>query len=404
MTNAQTRLQTTSPHHFIVIGASRAMVLQVLLGVHAFAHAHCLVICTAGTRFLRHSHLTSDYHETRFDGTDDDVLAERINRFADATRGATLIPADCSAIRLADRLRERLRVFVIPSPTAAQIDVFDDKWQFHQFCAQHSLRTPLSLFAADKHALDYANAEITLGLPFIVKPVSEDSSRGAYIISSQQQYQREILDNPAYRYAPLIVQRYIRGTDVGLNLLAVNGKVKALSIQQRINPARDGSRILFFDNTYLEHVAHVVAEESGYQGVMNIDARIEDGTGQVYLFESNPRFWRSHSASAWCGLNFVELSTQETCDKSIRKLTSGTADTYYHPMFRPALAVHALVGRGHRRRFARAMLLDTCTLAVSTRIVLVESIKSARRFLHTLRTRLKPAPLSSVTKDSTPAP
>lgn len=373
--------------HFIVIGLSRAIVLQVLLGVRSFTNARCLAICNIGTRFLRHSTLCSEYHEARFNGSDDDALVEHINRFCDEAGSTTLIPADCDGIRLVDRLRGRVKASIIPSPSAAQVDLFENKWRFYEFCNEYGLRAPDSRFVADKQALDFGQTAAALGLPFIIKPLDEDASRGVYIISTEKQYDYEIRNNPRYQYAPLIVQRYIKGGDIDLNVLGANGQLRAFSVQQRIDPSNDGSPITFLSNPYLEHVAHVVAEQYGYNGVMHIDARIEQDSGQIYLFESNPRFWRSHSASIWCGLNFVEQAAMQSVESGTKSVAEGTADTYMHPLFSPRLLPHAFFGSGQRRRFARAMLFDICNLTVSTRIAMVEPIKPLRRFLHALRVK-----------------
>jgi predicted ATP-grasp superfamily ATP-dependent carboligase len=378
----------TNPRAFIVIGTSRPLLLQVLLSIHAFTDARCLVICKTGTRFLRKSPLCADYIETGFSGNDDAALVERINRFSTQPAEAILIPADCAGARLVDRIRPALAVSLFPTADAATIDRFDDKWRFHEFCAAHGLRTPPSRLVADKHALNYDDMVATLGSPFLVKPVNEDSSRGAHVITSRDQFSRAVLDDASYRYAPLIVQRYIAGTDVGVNLLALHGEVTAISIQQRVDPARDGSRIVFFDNPYLEHVARTVAKASGYHGVMNIDARIEAGTGDVYLFESNPRFWRSTSASVWCGMNFVELGVMAHAGK-VRKLVSGSADTYFHPLYAPALCPHALFGNGQRRKMARMMLFDACIFLSSTRIVVLQAAKPSWTKLRAWRRKLQ---------------
>lgn len=379
----------TMPRAFIVMGTSRALLLQVLLSIHAFSDAPCLVICKTGTRLLRKSILIADYMESGFSGNDDAALVERINRFCAQPAEAMLIPVDCAGARLVDRVRPALAVSLFPTADAATINLFDDKWRFHEFCTAHGLRTPPSRLVADKHALDHDDMAAALGSPFLIKPVSEDSSRGAHIITSREQFRRTVLDDASYRYAPLIVQRYIAGTDVGVNLLALQGEVTAISIQRRVNPAHDSSRIVFFDDTYLEHVARTVARESGYHGVMNIDARIEAGTGDVYLLESNPRFWRSTSASVWCGVNFVELGVMAHAG-NFKKLVAGSADTYFHPLYAPALLPHALFGNGQRRRMARVMLYDVCTLLTSTRIVAGEAAKSGRKMLDASRRKLKP--------------
>jgi hypothetical protein len=157
-----------------------------------------------------------------------------------------------------------------------------------------------------------------------------------------------------------VAQRYIAGTDIGINLIAVHGELPALAMQQRDFPQTAGARIRFFRDRSLEAMVRHLCEAGRYHGVMNIDARVEDGSGNTYFLESNPRFWQSLSASAWCGMNFVEKCCAPPARLDERnRLTSGTADTYHHPLFRPALLARGLLSRhAHRRALARLMLLD----------------------------------------------
>ncbi len=384
-----TQAHTRSTRNVIVIGAGKFVLVQVLLAVHAFTDAKCLVICATGTRFLRRSILSSEYMEIDFKDADDDALLDRINRFSGMEPDALLIPSDCAGARLINRIRPRLTVTVIPTPSTPMLDCFDDKWHFYQFCIKHGLNVPLTHHIGNKHELDYAATAVALGLPFVVKPVNEDASRGAYVISNETEFRRHILDNDSYQYAPLIAQRYIEGTDVGLNLLSVQGQLRSFAIQQRLEPEHDGSGIRFFANYYLEKVAGIVVSESAYEGVMNIDARIEKNTGKVYLFESNPRFWRSLSASVWCGFNFVAQSAEQPCEAGIRRLTSGFADTYYHPLFRPSLWPYAILSNGHRGKMVRFMMLETCTLFMSIRILSTKMGQAGLRVLSTSFARLK---------------
>jgi hypothetical protein len=88
----------------------------------------------------------------------------------------------------------------------------------------------------------------------------------------------------------------------------------------------------------------------------------------VYLFEVNPRFWVSMSASVWCGLNFLaENLEREGQSDDVRFLETGTADTFYHPLFRPALWPYVLFHTGRRGRMSRLMARDMCTLGSQLR-------------------------------------
>jgi len=350
---------------FIVIGASKVLVVQTLLAIRAYTRAKCVVVCTKGTRFLRYSPLCAEYGEIDFDGEDDDAFVETANRIAASTPDAVVVPGDCDGIRVITRIRHRLESRIAPLPDIATLDCFDDKWRFHEFCKVHGLSAPASRLLPSKHDLDFSAAAEELGVPFLVKPLDQTCSRGVRFISNPREYERAILANGRYTYAPLVIQRCIEGVDVGVDVLSFDGRVAALAVQRRMNPRHDGSRIEFFHSESLEAAAHRLCAASRFTGVMNIDVRIEHATGRPFLLEANPRVWRSLSASVWCGLNFIELSLDPArAAASPRMLTSGSADTYYHPVFRPALWRYAL-DRGPRGRMVRAMTSDACILATS---------------------------------------
>jgi predicted ATP-grasp superfamily ATP-dependent carboligase len=361
--------------NFVVIAQGKPVVIQVLLALHSFTDANCIVVCAKGTRMLRFSSLCSGYIEVDFYGEDDDSFVQRINLFAEAMPGLMLIPADCPGTRMVNRLRGRLKAAVIPVPDSLTLDRLENKWRFYRFCNEHGLNAPVTRFLESKFDLDFASAAKELGVPFVVKPVDQQGSDGVRVIANEADYIRKIRNNDAYRYAPLIAQRYIRGTDVGLNLLSLHGRLAAIAIQQPVDQQSVGSRIKFFSNNYLESVAHTISADIGYHGVMNVDARIEDGSGRVFLFESNPRFWRTLLASVWCGLNFVAESMEPSAQRGeVRRLTSGIADTYYHPLFRPSLWRYAVSDHGYRGRMVRRMTYDVSTLATSTKAILLASV------------------------------
>jgi glutathione synthase/RimK-type ligase-like ATP-grasp enzyme len=247
-------------------------------------------MCPKGTRYLRLSILCSTYLETGFADEDDAAFIEQANRFAQDMPDLVIVPADCPAARMVDRVRPHLKARVIPAPNNAMLDCLEEKWSFYLFCKKNGLNVPPTRLIGNKQELDFASTAQALGIPFIVKPINEKSSRGVTVIASEEEYRRKILCNDNYRFSPLIAQRYISGRDVCLDLFAVKGKVTAIAIQRRINPLHQGSRIEFFDHPYLRDVAHAIARACSYEGVMNIDARIEDSTGNVYLLESNPPF------------------------------------------------------------------------------------------------------------------
>jgi len=69
-----------------------------------------------------------------------------------------------------------------------------------------------------------------------------------------------------------------------------------------------GSVIEFLSQPFLEVMASTLCKSSSYEGVMHIDACIDELSGKIYLIESTPRYWASLSAALWCGVNFVQES------------------------------------------------------------------------------------------------
>ncbi len=361
----------SAPMKLIVVAPEKIMVVQVLLSLRSWTRASCTAICAPGSRYIRHSALVDRYAEIRFDGSEDDRFIAYVNALERESPGQRLVAADTSGNRLINRVRSRLEVDCALHPGDRVLDLLDDKWEFHRLCARLGLATPDTLFAASKHAIDFEQAAVQLGLPFFVKPAREAQSHGACEIGSMADLRRQLLDNPAYDYAPLVLQRFIRGTDVCANACAFGGRVQALSMQRRLPPEQVDSTIEFFHSSELELVAHALCAATGYDGILNIDARIEEGTGTVWLLEANPRYWRSMSASTWAGLNFVaEHLGRVPASRGLRMLCSGRADTFHHPLLQPRLWRALFFSRHARGRMARWMAVDVCTLVNSLRLKL----------------------------------
>ncbi len=358
------------PARYVVIAPEKIMVVQVMLAIRAWTPATLTAVCSPGSSHIRHSLLADDCIDMRFNGEDDERFVERMNRLEQERPGQVLVPADTSGTRLLNRTAARLHSALAPAPDDTMLDQLDHKGHFHQLCEELGLGVPDTMMCADKHALSFAEAVERVGLPFMVKPVAEAQARGAHVIASEAELRRRIVDDPDYRYAPLLVQRYIAGTDICISLAARDGEMQAVAVQQREGRelASDPVRFLYSDS--LLRSARTLCAATAYDGVLHIDARLEAGSGRVYLIEANPRYWRSLCASVWCGLNLAAENLSPPSGQPLRVLASGRSDIYHHPLFRPTLWPQLALGRGPRARLLRAMATDTCTLFNSARILM----------------------------------
>lgn len=348
--------------NFIVLGKCKRVTSAVLQAIRSFTDAKCVVIGGPETEVFRWSRLCKRQVTIALDGGDDLRFVETVQAIHARTPHVILVPVDCDGIRLANRVRDHLPVAVTPIPDSATLDMFDDKWSFHQFCTQHGLAVPATRHAASKSALDFDAAADELGVPFVVKPLNLAGSAGVRVIRSRQEFEDAILHNDGYDFGALIAQRYIVGEDIDISFLSIGGRISAFAIQQT-----DDARILFRPHAELESMAARLCAAGAFHGVMHVDARIEAATGKVYLIESNPRFWASLTACVWGGLNFVaESIVPASRTDGVRRLLAGAVNTR-HPLIRPASWRQLAFDSSARGRLLRATAFDPPALGAFVR-------------------------------------
>ena len=340
---------------FFLVGRSERIAFPLLQALHSAKLGRFAVVGTQDTAVLKWSRLCRQH--TVIDFANDDAALQHLNSLAAQNPEAVLIPYDCEGIRLVNRLRSRLKLATLPLPEPATLDMFDDKWAFHQFCLGHGLPVPLTLWVGPKSALDFNALTAALGLPFVIKPTNASGSVGVVVVHGREQFQQDIMDKPGYDFSSLIAQQFIAGADMDINLLAHQGLLRAVSVH------RPGPQYIeFVGHTQLEAIAQKLSQLSHYSGLMNVDARLENGSGRVYLIESNPRFWATLASTVYCGLNFAQASVQADAAKADPlRLNSGRYHVR-HPLFRPSCWGTLLLDRGPQGRLLRARTLDLYAL------------------------------------------
>lgn len=122
-----------------------------------------------------------------------------------------------------------------------------------------------------------------------------------------------------------------------------------------------GSVIEFLSQPFLEVMASTLCKSSSYEGVMHIDARIDELSGKIYLIESTPRYWASLSAALWCGVNFVQESLKYITithgHENTNRLVGARAYTRY-PLLRPGGLRCLALDRGLRGCLVRLSVID----------------------------------------------
>jgi predicted ATP-grasp superfamily ATP-dependent carboligase len=345
------------PTTLVLLGNRRRLLLPALQAARACGVVRRVVVGNAGTRRLRWS--TACNRHVLADLDDDAAVLACLQALAREFPQAVLAPGDCEATCLLDRLRAELPLRTIPLATTTTIDLLDDKARFHAFCVLHGLPVPLSVTLPGREALDFAALAAAVGLPLVVKPTRCSGSQGVVVVRSLRDLELHVLGDKSYPLGELVVQHFIEGSDIDVDLFADGGRLLALAVH-----SVDGHVMAFSRHAVLEELAAALCRLSGYSGPMNIDARLEAGTGDVYLIETNPRFWASMAAPMASGMNFMAEGLRTDGDAAVtRFLPPGQVDTR-HPLLRPAAWWPLLAGRGEHGRMLRSLGLDPYGLAV----------------------------------------
>jgi hypothetical protein len=211
-----------------------------------------------------------------------------------------VLPVDDSANRIIHSTFDRLGVRSYPMPDRASFEILNDKWRFHQLCSKLGIPVPKAAPINNKADIDFDYLRMTVGLPFVLKPTNKCDRLGVHVIFSKDQLHKEICANANYNFAPLVAQTFVTGVDIDISVLADNGHIKHFAVQ-----IRKERTLYFVKNEELVSFAEILVRHLCYTGLIHIDARLQYGSGEIFLVEANPRFWGSLDAATCCGLNFV---------------------------------------------------------------------------------------------------
>ncbi|MBO6556617.1 MAG: ATP-grasp domain-containing protein [Pseudomonadales bacterium] len=225
-----------------------------------------------------------------------------------------------------------------------------NKATFSEICKTVDVPTPQTWVINNKRLLPSVTNSEGFSFPVIVKAVNMSGSIGIREVNNVEEL-AAIVDDENYDYAPLVVQQFISGYDVGFSCIVENGHIRSGYTQRR---SKGGDSFPRHDEL-LAH-AETLCRAVKYSGPANIDARI-DAAGNVYIIEWNARFWATSPLSYLLGIDLIAEGYQANeSDSNVR---------HYHDStyFSPANALKGLLetgpmGSDKARRYFRSILAD----------------------------------------------
>jgi hypothetical protein len=283
--------------------------VSVLLLASRFGMPYRVLRCTqaAGTRVfalgttaaagLGRSRYCSGFRNTSIpiDGTYSEALAAAINQATEEFGIDVVIAGDAPATRSLIAAKALLRTRSFPMPDLTDFDVLNNKWAFAQLCQSQHVRCPQTWLFAHKTQLEAFVRASDAGKLFIAKPLSQDSSKGVIRISAGS------LDSALTQlsYAPLLLQEYIEGIDIGTSVFCTGGRIEAI-----IAHHYDRGRYTPISNAAIATDVQALLGPLQINGIFNFDMR-RTAEGLIYYLECNPRVFWKISMSMLAGVNFV---------------------------------------------------------------------------------------------------
>lgn len=126
---------------------------------------------------------------------------------------------------------------------------------------------------------------------------------------------------------PLLVQERIDGIGAGVFLLVRDGHVVASFAHRRIRekPPSGGVSVcresVAADPALVES-SRALLERFGWEGVAMVEYKIQDGSGEPYIMEVNPRFWGSLQLAVDAGVDFPRLLVDAALGKNVEPVTT----------------------------------------------------------------------------------
>ncbi|MEK7389805.1 MAG: ATP-grasp domain-containing protein [Elusimicrobiota bacterium] len=225
------------------------------------------------------------------------AVVETTRRLAEKLKAELLFAADTPACFVVNGLRALLpKASFFPCPAAETVRLLDNKWTFYQLMTELAVPSPKSWLA---QSLAQAQA---LPRPLVLKPLSLAGGLGVHVVRDAARLDFLLSGGDPYLRMPVLAQEFMEGEDVGLSLLAENGRLNAWAVQIR----RPDGTLDFIDDERPVEFGRRLAAATNYTGLAHIDMRYEGfSRAAVKVIEFNPRLWGSLPFTLGLDIDFV---------------------------------------------------------------------------------------------------
>lgn len=283
------------------------------------------------SRFVRANHY--------FESWSDPLFHFKLRNVIHDVNADVILPVSDAAVRKLASVKNNLQntVHMPPLPDEAVYDRLEDKYELTLLLKKIGLPVPRTWYLK-RNIAPVINHE---QFPLLLKPKSGSSGLGIQTIHNE----KELLDTlKSTKVDDFILQEMIPGNEYGCSILALNGEIKAYTIQHVLGNKGFGvaTAIRFVkDDKILEQTKRII-KNTQYSGLAHLDFRVDSRDHEAKLLDFNARFWHSLRGSKAAGVDFAYLYCIAAFGVYLEKieyepityfLGSNTVRYYFNKMF-----------------------------------------------------------------------
>lgn len=249
-----------------------------------------------------------------------EAIAEVVERHA----VDVVLPVEMEWIAPQDEMRRALADLTAVAPVldAEVFRIANNKWLLAKGMQQNG--TPCIPTVLCTFEDDFEHQVRQLEFPVLLKPVSAWGGEGIRRFDTQSQLRGFLegcdRDRIRDRY---IVQSFLEGHVIGLNVLCREGQILAYTVQRgfipNTQPYTAAGAIRFIESGAALEAGKELAAALKYNGVANLDLFYDTRENKIRILEVNARFWGSLRGSYAAGVNFPYLACLAAQDLPLPK-------------------------------------------------------------------------------------
>lgn len=182
-----------------------------------------------------------------------------------------------------------------------QCDISLDKDRMYKWLVENEFNTAKSYTNKTEF---YKDVELNkINFPVFVKPISGSAS-----ISINKVYDRETIDLLFEREDNLMIQEFLDGQELGVDVYIdlISGEIVSIFAKRKlVMRAGETDKAVSFKDIKLFDLVKDFVNKFGYKGQIDID--IFDVNGKYYISEVNPRFGGGYPHAYECGVDHMKL-------------------------------------------------------------------------------------------------